>query len=239
MKAIMNAADRIITISHTMTETCSKATDIPASKFRTIYHGVGQEFRIIKDEEKLARIKQRYNLPDKFILFVGGIYPQKNFRTLVEAFHLIAGEVPHHLIVAGNTRWKYQDDLALIAERKLEKRIRLLGWVPPEDIPALYNMADCFVYPGLIEMFGLCLIEAMACGCPVIASASGALPEIGQDAPLYVDPKSPGDMQQTMLRLIAQPEVRQQCVDRGLERARDFSWEKCAVKTLQVFHELN
>jgi glycosyltransferase involved in cell wall biosynthesis len=238
MKAIMNAADKIISVSDAVTEDCIRATELPASKFRTIYHGVDDKFKVITDETILRTIKDKYHLPDKFLLFVGAIYPQKNFSMLIQAFSLMIQDIPHQLVVAGNTRWNYKDDLKLIKEKGLENRIQLLGWVNPEDIPALYNLADCFVYPSLYEGFGLCLVEAMACGCPGVAAATGALPEVAQDAAILVDPKSALAMKEAILKVISDTAVRQQLIQNGLTRAKDFTWKQCATETLQVFYEL-
>jgi len=239
MKAMMRAAHRIISVSNAVTEDCIRATGLPVSKFRTIYHGVEEEFRPITDEAKLKAIREKYRLPDKFILFVGGIYPQKNFRGLVRAFSLMAREVTHQLVVAGNIRWKYNDDLNLVKETGLEKRILFLGWVNQEDIPALYNLADCFVYPSFYEGFGLCLVEAMACGCPVVAASTGALPEVARGAAILADPKSEVAIKEAILDVLRDSELRRHLIQEGLERAKDFTWERCARETLKVLHELN
>jgi glycosyltransferase involved in cell wall biosynthesis len=238
MRAIMKTADKIISISNTMSALCAQKTGLPDSKFRTIYHGVDESFRPITDNTILDVVKQKYNLPEKFILFIGGLYPQKNFSALVKAFSLMVNDVPHQLVVAGKARWKYKNDLKLIEEKGLETRIQLLGWVNPEEIPALYNLADCFVYPSLYEGFGLCLVEAMATGCPVVAASTGALPEIAQDAALLVDPQNYPQMQEAILKVISDTGLRHDLIQKGRLRAKDFTWEKCAEETLKLFYEV-
>jgi len=238
MKAIMGEADKIISISNTMTELCVQSTDIPSQKFKTIYHGVSENFIQITDNKILEGVRLKYLLPEKFILFIGGLYPQKNFSALVEAFSLLVNKIPHHLVVVGKTRWKYKNDLKLIQERGLETRIKLLGWVNPEETPALYNLADCFVYPSLYEGFGLCLLEAMAAGCPVVAASTGALPEIARDAAMLVDPQDFRQMSEAILKIISDASLRSDLVQKGKNRAKDFTWEKCAKETLELFYEV-
>jgi glycosyltransferase involved in cell wall biosynthesis len=238
MKANIREADKVISISNTMTELCVQHIGFPRDKFSTIYHGVNHEFKPITDSNMLETVRKSYNLPQKFILFIGGIYPQKNFAGLVKAFHLLAHDIPHQLVVAGQARWKFSNDLQLIQEQGLEKRVQLLGWVDPEHIPALYNLADCFVYPSLYEGFGLCLVEAMASGCPVVAAASGALPEIAQDAALLVDPQNYPQMKAAILEVVSDSRVRQGLIQKGITRAKDFTWEQCAEKTLKLFYEV-
>jgi glycosyltransferase involved in cell wall biosynthesis len=238
MKMVMQEADKIISISNIMTGLCSRATGLPESKFRTIYHGVDEKFKPICDERVLNEVKMKYHLPDKFILFVGGLYPQKNFHALIEAFAGIASDVPHQIVVAGKARWKYKGDLKLIADRGLGKKVQLLGWVDPEELPALYNLADVFVYPSFYEGFGLCLVEAMASGCPVVAASTGALPEVAGDAAILVDPLHHVELKEAIVRVIANPQLRQQLVRAGLKRAKNFTWERCAEETLKVFHEI-
>lgn len=238
MKAFMAAADKIISVSNAVTEDCINATGLPRSKFKTIYHGLGDGFKIISDNTMLRRAQEKYHLPDRFVLFVGGIYPQKNLSVLLQAFALVAQKVPHQLVIAGNTRWKHSGDLNLIKEKGLANRVQLLGWVNQEDIPALYNLAACFVYPSLYEGFGLCLVEAIACGCPTVAASTGALPEVAQGAALLVDPKSDLEIKEAILKIISDRELRQQLVQKGLARAKDFTWDKCATETLKVFHDV-
>ncbi len=238
MKMVMKAADRVISISNTLTALLIRTTGLPGSKFTTIYHGVDGKFRPITNRSLLQSVKAHYALPEKFILFVGGLYPQKNFAALIEAFSLMARDIPHQLVVAGKTRWKYRRDLQCVMEKGLADRVQVLGWVDPQEIPALYSLADCFVYPSLYEGFGLCLVEAMACGCPTVAAATGALPEIAQDAAVLVDPHDYVGMKDAILRVIADQDWRQQLIQRGLVRAKDFTWEKCAEETLKVFYEV-
>lgn len=235
---LMHTADRIISISNVITADLQRYYGIPRSRIRTIYHGVSDKFQVIRDAERLQAARARYALPEKFILFVGNIYPQKNFGTGVKALKVIAGEVPHHLVVAGRPRWRFAEDLALIEALGLRARVRFLDFVPHDDLPLLYNLADCFVYPSLYEAFGLAGLEAMACGCPMAGADTAAIPEVAGGAALLFDPRDPAAMARCVLTLLHDDGVRRVCIDKGLARARQFSWERCARETLQLFQEL-
>ena len=235
---LMPTADRVISISHVMTQDISKATKYPIEKVCTIYHGVSEKFKVIHEKEHLAEVKEEYQLPEQFILFVGHLYPQKNFANLVRAFHLIHETIPHDLVVVGRPRWKYQSDLSLIESLGVGHRIHFLHYLPPADLPAIYNMASCFAYPSLYEAFGLVQLEAMACGCPVIAARAGAIPEISGGAALLFDPYNPQELAEVILSVITDQELHQELVHKGLTRAKEFSWDRCAIETLRVLEEV-
>jgi glycosyltransferase involved in cell wall biosynthesis len=237
-KVILPAADRVISLSNTMTEDFRKHVKYPISQVRTIYHGVSDKFRVERDSARLERAREEYELPDRFILFVGHLYPQKNFGTLVRAFARLRETVPHRLIVAGRPRYKFEGDLNLIRELGIGDRVDFLHYVPNDDMPLIYNLADCFVYPSLYESFGLAQLEAMACGCPVIGANAGAIPEVTAGAAMLFEPHSPEDLAQAILKVIGHPEVRRDLVDRGLVRAHEFTWERAARSTIEVFKEL-
>jgi glycosyltransferase involved in cell wall biosynthesis len=169
---------------------------------------------------------------------VGHLYPQKNFATFVKAFHRVAKEIPHDLVIVGRPRWKYEEDLNLIDHLGLQERMHFLYYVPHDDLPAIYNLARCFAFPSLYESFGLVQLEAMACGCPVVAAHSGAIPEIAGDAALLFDPHDPEDMAEALLKAISDQSIRQSLIAKGLARAKKFTWDRCAAETLQVFIEL-
>jgi glycosyltransferase involved in cell wall biosynthesis len=236
-KVILPAADRVISISQVMTSDFARVVKYPIEQVRTIYHGVSERFKILTDAEKLREAKEEYCLPDKFILFVGHLYPQKNFSVLARAFASVAKEFPHDLVIAGRPRWKYEEDLQMIANLGLASRVHLLHFVPNDDLPALYNQAACLVYPSLYESFGLVQLEAMACGCPVLGANSGAIPEIGGGASLLFDPHNSDELVGHIRNILSDPQLRQVYVEKGLHRAKQFTWEKCALETLRVLEE--
>jgi glycosyltransferase involved in cell wall biosynthesis len=220
-----------------MTQDFSRTVKFPIDKVRTIYHGVGDRFRPIRDPAVLQESKAEYCLPEHFLLFVGHVYPQKNFANLARAFSSIAKDFPHDLVVAGRPRWKEAEDYRVIEELGIMNRIHFLHIVPNHDLPALYSQASCFVYPSLYESFGLAQLEAMACGCPVLGSNTGAIPEVAGDAALLFDPHSPDDMARALRRILTDEELRRAQVEKGFARAREFTWEKCAAQTLQLFKD--
>jgi glycosyltransferase involved in cell wall biosynthesis len=236
-KILMPATDRLISISNVMTLELERAVKYPMEKVRTVYHGVSEKFKVIEDPDKLTVAKDEYELPDQFILFVGHLYPEKNFSNLVRALHLLAKAIPHDLVVVGRPRWKYERDLELVDSLKLNKRIHFLHYIANDDLPAIYNLASCFVFPSFFEAFGLVLLEAMASGCPVVAARAGAIPEIAGDAAVLFDPYNPQEIGDAILRTVTDVELRQSLRARGLARAQEFSWDRCAADTLQVLKE--
>jgi glycosyltransferase involved in cell wall biosynthesis len=235
---ILRSADRLITVSNTLTETLSKHLKYPLAQMRTIYHGVNNKFRRETDLDRLARTRQEYKLPEHFILFVGRLYPEKNFATLARAFARIKDTIPHSVVVAGEPRYKFDRDLQLIRELGIGDRIVFLNHVPNDTLPMLYNLAACFVLPSIFEACPLVILEAMACGCPIVASKTGAIPELVDGAAILIDPHSVEELSQALLKVTCSPEVRRDLTERELVRAREFTWERAARQTLEVFKEL-
>ena len=237
-KFIMPAADRVISLSHVMTDDFRKFVKYPIENVRTIYHGVSDKFRAAIAPDRLAAVREEYELPAHYILFVGNLYPQKNFSVLVRALDRVKKAIPHQLIVAGRPRYKFEGDLQLIHELGLDGRVRFLQFVPNDDLPAIYTLADCFVYPSLYESFGLAQLEAMACGCPVVGANAGAIPEVTGGAALLFDPHNPQDLADALLEVTSGGETRRRLVECGRARAAEFTWERTARETLAVFEEL-
>jgi glycosyltransferase involved in cell wall biosynthesis len=140
--------------------------------------------------------------------------------------------------VAGQPRYKFEGDLNLLGELGIEDRVDFLHYVPNDDLPAIYNMAECFVYPSLYESFGLAQLEAMRCGCPVIGANAGAIPEVTGGAAILFDPHDPKELSEAIFKVTYEPDIRRALVERGLARAREFTWERTARETLAVFKEL-
>ena len=168
---------------------------------------------------------------------MGKLFPQKNASTLFRAFARIKDRIPHRVVVVGGVRWKFEEDLALIEQLGIGDRLTLVDHTQPDELALFYNLADCFVYPSLYETFGLAQIEAMGCGCPVIASTAGSIPEVAGGAALLVEARDDAALAETILRVVSQPELRADLVRRGLERAAVFSWDNTAMETLRIMQE--
>jgi glycosyltransferase involved in cell wall biosynthesis len=233
-RTMLPFVDCVISVSSTMTEDFCRAVGFPEAKVRTIYLGVDESFTKLDETDVWERTKQLYRIPTNFLLFVGHLFPNKNLENLLRGFRLIAGDIPHDLLIVGGRRWKYSSAERLILELGLERRVRSLGFVSQADLVILYNLASCFVFPSLYESFGLAQLEAMACGCPVVASRTGALPEIGGDAAIYCDPYDPASIGGAIRSLVMDDAMRQQYAARALQRATLFTWDNCARQTLEV-----
>jgi glycosyltransferase involved in cell wall biosynthesis len=239
LRYVLRAADRVLTVSDTMSGVLARVPTIDESRVRRVYLAASSRFRVVRDEALLAAFRAKYRLDGPYLLFVGKLFPQKNASTLFRAFARIKDRIPHRVVVVGGVRWKFEEDLSLIEQLGLGDRLTLVDHTQPDELALFYNLADCFIYPSLYETFGLAQIEAMGCGCPVIASTAGSIPEVAGGAALLVEARDDAALAETILRVVTEPELRADLVRRGLERAATFSWDNTAMETLRVMQELH
>ncbi|MDA8217716.1 MAG: glycosyltransferase family 1 protein [Dehalococcoidales bacterium] len=214
--------------------------DAEPGKVEVLYAGVERRFTVIDDEERLAGFRGHHNLVAPFILSVGTIERRKNLARLIRAYGLLRSRnrVDHKLVIAGKPGWLYADVFEAVSDLHLEEDVIFLGYVPDEDLPALYNLADLFVYPSLYEGFGLPPLEAMACGTPVVASDNSSLPEVLGDAYLSAAPTDTEALGHAIERGLADADLRRRLHERGIERAARFSWEASARRLLDLYRQM-
>ncbi|MDM8518925.1 glycosyltransferase family 1 protein [Anaerolineales bacterium HSG6] len=232
-------AKAVITISESTRQDVINLLGKPANQVHTIYCGADDSFRPLPVAE-VAQFRQQQNLPDQFILYLGTLEPRKNLSELIRAYGQLCqlDPITPPLIVAGGKGWYYQAIFALVAELGLQERVRFPGYVPQEALPFWYNAATLFVYPSLFEGFGLPVLEAMACGTPVVTSNVSSLPEVAGKAGMLVKPDNPLQLAQAMHLILNQPDLQQTMRERGLRQAARFRWDKAAQETVTVYKKL-
>lgn len=232
-------ADAFIAVSHAVKADVVKHIGVDPDKVVPIHNGFDPTvFQPVRDQAKLQAVREKYRLPPKFILWAGQIESRKNIARLLRAFAKIKDSVPHHLVMAGELRWNSGAELQVIQELGLAERICQPGWIEHSDLPAVYCLADQFAFPSLYEGFGIPLLEAMACGCPIVTANTCAPPEVCAGAAELVDPLNVDEIAAAMHRVLVDPELRARMSARGIERAKDFGWEKCAREILALFDRL-
>jgi len=235
---LVRRADHVITDSEHSKRDIERILGLPSERVTAVHLAAGSSFSPRPDAE-IAAVRARYRLPEHFVLFVGTIEPRKNLPRLVQAFERVAGRLHDlALVIAGGLGWEYRPLLRAIEASPVRERILLPGRVAQEDLPALLSGATAFAYPSLYEGFGLPPLEAMQCGCPVVTSNSSSLPEVVGDAALTVDPRSPDELAEALVRISTDRELQSQLRERGLRRSRLFSWEACARETVAVYDAL-
>jgi glycosyltransferase involved in cell wall biosynthesis len=203
-----------------------------------LYSGVELRFAPVRDQAEIDRVCAKYQLPRPFILSLGTLQPRKNYERLIEAFASIVSSVPHHLVITGGKGWMYETIFGQVKRSGLEGRVHFPGFVDDADLPALYSAADLFAYVSLYEGFGLPLLEAMACGTPVIGSNTSSLPEVIGEAGLQVDPRNVDNIAHALRQMIDQPELRTRSIGLGLEHAKLFTWDKAARELLTIYDRI-
>jgi glycosyltransferase involved in cell wall biosynthesis len=174
--------------------------------------------------ERQEEVRARFRLTRRYILFVGGLTPLKNLGNLLRAFARLRDAEDIDLVLTGFRRWGYEDELTLVRELGLEDRVQEIGFVVGRDLAALYTAAECFVLPSWYEGFGIPILEAMACGCPVVASTGGCCADAAGGAALLAEPSSPESIADAIGRVLHEPDLRRTLVDKGLKRAAHFDW---------------
>lgn len=236
LRGSVNHADVVLTISNSTKQDLINLFNIEEKKIHVAYPGVDERFFVRATPDKLTTLRKRYALPDKFFLFVSTISPRKNVGRVIRAIEQIKDRgVVVPLVLVGRKGWMYEQVFRLIKERKLDTMVSVLDYVPDEDIPVLYQMAEALVFPSLYEGFGMPVLEAMASRCPVITSTTSSLPEAAGDAALLVDPESVEEIAKACERLMKDEELREQMKIKGVIHARNFTWERTAKETLRAY----
>jgi glycosyltransferase involved in cell wall biosynthesis len=212
----------------------------PAEKITTLYGGVDAHFCPVRDPERLAAVRAKYNIgPEPFILGLGTIQPRKNYQRLAQAFANLKFQISSlKLVIAGGKGWLYDSIFAEVKRLGLQDHVMFPGFVDDDDLPALYSAAALFAFPSIYEGFGLPVLEAMACGTPVVTSNTSSLVEVGGDAALLVDPANVDALADAMRRILQDADLRQQLVKRGFEQARRFTWEKAALQLKEIYERI-
>lgn len=230
-------ADHLISNSYLTTNDFVSVLGVDESKITTIHFAADDHFTPVTDSTELARVRGTYSLPSSFLLTVTKYYPGKNVPRLLKAFERIVERADCPLVMVGRNVDRYLQDVEL--ESLARKRIITPGWVDQGDLPAIYSLANAFVFPSIYEGFGIPVLEAMSCGCPVVCSNTGSLPEVGGDAVLLVDPFDVEELGDAMLRILKDSHESERLRARGLDRARQFSWDVHAERTLEVLRGLS
>jgi len=224
---------KIITGSEFSRKEISKYLSVPEEKIKVIPYGCSGKFRLIEDKEELRRVRRKFSIPEAFILYVGAYKFHKNLFNLFRSYANLSPEIP--LVLSGNGN----KELRSLSKRLgIERRIIFIGDIQDDDLPAVYNSAVLFVFPSLYEGFGLPPLEAMACGCPVVVSNVASLPEVCGDAAYYVDPYNVESIAEGIHKVLTDEFLRQSMIEKGLERAKLFSWEKSAREHIKVFEDI-
>jgi len=234
-------SSRIMTVSEASKRDILEYYNVPRTKIDVIYNGIDERFGETPPEDDVAGVRERYQLNDPFVLYVGTIKPHKNLERLIEAFHLLRRSSDFEqvkLVIIGDEITKYAALRHAVHRHKLHKHVRFFGFVPQRTLAIFYRLAAVFVFPSLYEGFGLPPLEAMASGAPVITSNVSSLPEVVGDAALLIDPLQPAEIADAIARVLTDKTLRDDLCRRGLERAQHYSWERSIRRVHEIYREV-
>jgi len=232
-------ADQIIAVSQSTKDDLIDLYGIEPSKIKVIYSGVDNESRIVNSESRILEVRKKYNLPEKYILYLGTLEPRKNIIGLIKAFELFKKSyklqaTSYKLVIAGAKGWLYEDIFKAANNSSVKDDIVFTGFVEDKDKSVLYGNAELFVYPSFYEGFGFPPLEAMTYGVPVITSNFSSLPEAVGDAAIMVDPYNLDELAEAMEMVLTDDKLKNFLIQKGFERMKKFNWKKCAEETLEV-----
>ena len=242
-RKLLKKFDVIAAVSENTKRDVMELCGVNESKIKVIYSGIGGEFRklsIYNYQFTIKKIREKYNLPDKFILYLGTVEPRKNVEGIIRGYNelrIMNYELrDYKLVIAGAKGWKAEKIYKERERSEFKNDIKFLDYIDGEDKVYLYNLAGVFLYPSFYEGFGLPPLEAMACGLPVIASYSSSLSEVVGEAVLMVDPYNISDIARAMKEILIDESLKNKLVEQGLKNAKKFSWEKTARQYLEIFN---
>lgn len=231
-------ADRIICISESARQDLLRFHRLPEDRIRVVHNGLSPHFSP-PAPEAVAKLRQKLTDGRPFLLFLGVLQPRKNIPALITAYaRSREAGLTLPLVVAGGRGWGDQVIFDRVKELGLTEHVHFTGRIPDEELPLLYGSAEVFVFPSLYEGFGWPPLEAMACGTPVICSNASSLPEVVGDAAVLIDPRDTAGLAHALLRVAGDKSLREQLRSRGLQRAAQFSWKRCADEVWRVYEEI-
>jgi len=236
--AVLKNTDHVITISENSKNDIRKIFKTPKEKITVTHLGIDGKFKPIKDKEYLEKMRKKYNLPERFILFVGTIEPRKNLPLLFSAFAKIKNNFGVKLVIVGKMGWKYKPILKILDKLDVKKDVIFTDFIKDDHLPVIYNLADAFAYPSFYEGFGLPILEALACGCPVIASEFIPLPQNLKKYCFLINPKDELTLKRTIEKLFADVKSTALLAKKGHKVAQEYDWIKCSHKTLNIYNAL-
>lgn len=226
-------ADAVIAISENTKEDILKYFPAVSPKVYAISLAVDSIFKPYPQARAKSFLKKHYNISEDFVLFVGMLEPRKNIIGLLEAFSLI--KTNQKLVIVGKKGWMYDEIFATIQKKKLTERVIFTRYVPDEHLPFFYSAATCFIYPSFYEGFGIPILEAMACGCPVITSNTSSMKEVAGGAAILVNPCSIDSIKNALQRLINNTHCQKTMKVKGLQHAKNFNWKIVGKKTIDIY----
>ncbi|HNX10939.1 MAG TPA: glycosyltransferase family 1 protein [bacterium] len=235
-------AKKIITVSQFTKNELINTYRAHPDKITVVHNGYNAEaYHLINNQEKINAVAAKYGLDFPYLLYVGRLEKKKNIPLLVEAFALLKErhpEIKEKLVLVGQASFGYDEIKYIVEEYNLNKEVIMPGWIEEEDLPYLHNRASAFVFPSRHEGFGIPVIQALACGLPTAVSDLPVMREVVAEAAIYFDKDDKEDMTQKLYTLLSDKSLRQELRAKGLSRASQFSWEKCARETLKVFQSV-
>lgn len=233
-------ASKVITVSSYSKTDITKLTKCPENKVEVIYEAVDSVFKKIDNLKRIQDVKHKFGLNKKFILYVGNTRAYKNLPRLFRAFKILKKRAvfDYNLVIGSGDRRNLNFLTRQANNLSMSEEIIFTGALTDDEVVALMNAADIFVFPSLYEGFGLPPLEAMACGTPVVTSNAGSLPEVMGDAALLINPESEKEIASAMLRLLDNEVLRNQFRQMGCERVKKFSWKETAKRTLEIYREV-
>ncbi len=236
----VSKADVIIADSENTKRDIIKYLRVKPNDVRVIYIAVDDTFKVVQDISLLRGVRLKYEIPPDFIFSVGTIEPRKNYDRLIVAFKKLKDttSLPHTMVIAGKKDWAYPGLRELVDKLEIAKDVIFLDYIDDNDLALLYNAASLLILPSLYEGFGLPVLEAMACGAPVVASNVSSIPEIINDAGILVDPYDTDSICDGMFRVLTDVKLQEELREKSLKRAKFFSWEETARLMLHEYEAL-
>lgn len=230
-------AKRVIAISQSTADDLTNLLDIPSDKIDVTPLGYDAQMYLSLPQSQINDFSTLHNLPERFWLFVGTLEPRKNLVMLLNAYAKLPESERLPLILGGGKGWMVDEIFATIERHQLSDAVKHIGFIPTEDLPLWYNSAEAFLYPSVFEGFGLPVLEAMACGTPVITSNVSSLPEVAGEAGLTLPPNDEVVWTEALRKVYQDNEWRASARDQGLQRAQHFTWERTAQLTIESYRK--